>query len=150
MNANVFHFIFVPSDPLQTEADLEKMINLLCDAAEDNNKSYLLQSRTLDNRTPLVLAVCHPRCNKTMIEILMDKYDIHQYLLAFDLAAKRHIEKFDSLEPLINHFNSVAINQRNKLIQIACRHNCVKMLEWLIQKEDFSKFILKKKLNYII
>jgi len=90
MNANVFHFMFAPSEPMQSEQDLQRMFDLLLTTAGDN-KSNLLQSRTLDNQSPLVIAVSHPHCTEHIIKILMEGADNHQLLLTFDFAAKRQI-----------------------------------------------------------
>lgn len=136
MNATVFHFIFIPSDPLQTEIDLENMLMLLYDAADEENKLNLLQSRTLENRSPLVLAVCHPKCNPKIIKMLTGKKDANQFLLAFDLAAKRHVTDLQLLKPLLDYFGSYANYQRNKLVQIACHYDNVKMLEWLVEQTN--------------
>jgi hypothetical protein len=142
MNANVFHFIFSLSDPLQTEDDLKDMFNLLYNEADKKRKLHLLQSRTLDNRSPLVLAVSHPSCTESIIKKLIEKNEnINQFLFTFDLAAKRHITKLNLLQPLLDYFDLYAKDQRHKLMQIACRHNNVEMLDWLIEKDSSSKFI---------
>jgi hypothetical protein len=91
MNANVFHFVFVPSEPMQSEQDLERMFDLLLRTAERYDKLDLLQSRTLDNRSPLVMAASHPHCTEKIIEELRKGTDTYQLLLTFDLAAKRQI-----------------------------------------------------------
>ncbi|CAF1485605.1 unnamed protein product [Rotaria sordida] len=91
MNANVFHFMFIPSDPLQTAEDLDKMLYLLYNEAYEKGKSYLLHSRTLDNRSPLVFAVSHGSCTPHIINKFINEMDLYQLLLAFDFAAKRSI-----------------------------------------------------------
>jgi len=83
--------MFAPSEPMQSEQDLDTMFDLLMRTAKYNKKSNLLQSRTLDNQSPLVIAVSHPHCTEHIIKILMEGADNHQLLLTFDFAAKRQI-----------------------------------------------------------
>ncbi len=121
---------------MQTDEDLQKMFNLLIETAKKTNKLYLLLSRTLDNRSPLAVAVCHPKCTESIIKELMQNQDSNQLLLAFDLAAKRNLFRPDLSKLLFAPFRGSATDKKNILIQIACRHNCVKMLRWLAEDED--------------
>jgi hypothetical protein len=159
MKANVFHFMFIPTEELQTQADLENMFVFLFKRIKDEKKIHLLQSRTLENRSPLVFALCHKYCSKQIVERLIDPAELFpfvaatdilsgyredkfmnsttdQLVSAFNYAAKHHIENLDLLEPLSKYLDRAEDSQRVDLIQIACRYDYVEMLKWLIEKEN--------------
>ena len=89
MNTNAFHFMFVPSEPLQEGTELQKMFDLLYKVAGRKNRLNLLRSQTLDNRSALAFAVAHPNCTSDIIEKLSNGMKPYQLLSAFEFAAKR-------------------------------------------------------------
>jgi hypothetical protein len=88
------------------------------------------------------VALCHCNCSESIIKDLIENQETNQLLLAFDLAAKRHLFRPDLFKLLYANFGRYATEHKNILIQIACRHNHIKMLEWLIEGEHLSKLIL--------
>ncbi|UJR12614.1 hypothetical protein I4U23_016789 [Adineta vaga] len=129
MNENVFHFMFIPSDPLQTAENLKYMFDLLhtwYNKTGKRNKLDLLTSPTVDNRSPLAFALSH----------------------AFDFATKRKIieEQLSLLEPFMDRITKYS-DQKNQLIHMACRHNHVDMLKWFIDKRGFDRNDINAKNN---
>jgi hypothetical protein len=50
------------------------------------------------------------------------------------------LDKLPLLKPLLDLFVKATGNEKYQLIQIACRHNNVSMLKYLIKNGEFSKF----------
>jgi hypothetical protein len=138
--------MFVPSEPLQTDEDLQQMFNLLKAIAWKYNKlDFLLRSRTLDNRSPLAVAMCHPNCTESIIkELIIKPMDASQLLLAFDLATQKHLFKPDLLKLLLDNFGRYSTIEKNIFIQIACRYNHIEILRWLVVDQHLSTFIFSK------
>ncbi|CAF1466942.1 unnamed protein product [Adineta ricciae] len=135
LNANVFHFMFIRCDPIQSSHDLQTMFNRLCAGMNDEKKPALFQSRTLDNRSPLVFAVGHPHCPESIIRQLAEYNDDNsQLILAFDTVAKRRIRNFDVLKPLLKRFER-EISYQNELVQVVCRHDYIQILQWLLSNK---------------
>jgi hypothetical protein len=110
----------------------------------------LAQMHTLDNQTPLVLAVCHPNITKDIVKELIDAmtengrssqsdkpHNQTQLLLAIERAATcKKISEFDYLSPVIDKIHKdypVALQQ---LPHLACRYNHDALLQWLIDTTD--------------
>ncbi|CAF0943740.1 unnamed protein product [Didymodactylos carnosus] len=112
---------------------------------------------TLDNLTPLAVAVCYPNIiNETIDDIINvitpeDQSSEHdkshfqtQLLLAFARAASKKQSKVENLDPVIETISAKYHEALGKLAHIACRYNHVGLLEKLINQE---KVPLNKK-NY--
>lgn len=144
--------MFIRDDPIQQSSDLERMFNCLCARMNDEKKTDLFRSRTLDNRSPLVFAVGHYYCPESIIQQLTEyNDDNNQLVLAFDNVAKYRTKNFDVLKPLLKRFES-EINYQNELVQVVCRHDYTQILEWLLSNKYITrKFRTKwKQLNFYI
>ena len=124
--------MFIRCDPIQRGHDLQMMFNYLCAGINDEKKIDLFRSRTLDNQSPLVFAVGHPHCPESIIQQLTEYNDDNsQLVLAFNTVAKQRIRNFDVLKPLLKRFEG-EINYQNELVQVACRHDYIEILQWLL------------------
>jgi ankyrin repeat protein len=112
----------------------------------------LAQMRTVDNRTPLAVAVCHPKVTENIIRSLLNDirhnpedlfgqastepplYQI-QIFVAIEQVARRRLKTHDHLHPLCEACNADMFNQT---FHFPCRYNNVTLLQWLI--EQSSKF----------
>ncbi len=73
MNSNVLHFTFIPGR--QTTDELAAMFNYLTEkltrstssSSRPQKEKNLARARNLENQTPLVLAVCHPKITKDIV-----------------------------------------------------------------------------------
>jgi len=110
----------------------------------------LAQMHTLDNQTPLVIAVCHPNITRDIVKELIDaipengqssksdkSHNRTQLLLAIERAAAcKKISEFDYLSPVIDRIRKDYPAALQQLPHLACRYNHHALLQWLIQIPD--------------
>lgn len=170
MYANVLHFTFIPSG--QNEKQLFDMLSYIINKLQArrstwnfpwiNEQNNLAIMRTLDNRTPLAFAVCHPNTSERIVELLLTlnesptieilvnqlspKLDFYQtqLLIAIEQVAKakRRVTKFGHLYPLLVDCDRKI---RNQLFHFPCRHNNVNLLKWLINPSSENNDSAKRR-----
>jgi ankyrin repeat protein len=102
-----------------------------------NEQPNLTLMCTIDNRTPLVFAVCHPEITKEIIQDLLNfmtndskDLDQNQIFITIGQVAKQSLNSYDILTPVLDACNSHTFNQ---LLHFSCRYNNYNLLKWLIQ-----------------
>jgi ankyrin repeat protein len=114
--------------------------------------SNLAQMRTRDNRTPLVLAICHPKVTKEIIRNLLtymksnseDSFNqtssqpnIYQtqIFMAIGQLARQRVENYDYLTPVLD-VDDCDPDTFNQFFHFPCRYNNVTFLQWLIEQSS--------------
>jgi ankyrin repeat protein len=115
---------------------------------------------TLDNRTPIVLAVCHPKITEDVIEKLVIMMQIHpkdivihflvneslaesnaiqtQMLMAMEQVSRCTFQDYNHLGPIIRFCNLRKLKIRYQFFHFACRYNNLSLLKWLIGEVSLS------------
>ncbi|CAF1212259.1 unnamed protein product [Adineta steineri] len=145
LRANILHLAFIPNG--QSESELHDMFQYIMEGPDSISKTEKLpwedkavnfaRQHTLDNRTPLINAVCHPSITENIVKTLINKMkndpkgpvEQIQLIMAFERAAKGRCPKFDHLPPIIEACEPNIIDQ---LVHFPCRYNNLKLLQWLI------------------
>ncbi|CAF1171068.1 unnamed protein product [Adineta steineri] len=145
LRANILHLAFIPSG--QPESELHDMFKYIMGEPDSDIEEKKLpwadkaakfaRQHTLDNRTPLINAVCHPKITENIVKTLINKMKMHpedqveqiQLIMAFEQAAKGRCPKFDHLRPIIQACEPNIIDQ---LVHFPCRYNNLELLKWLI------------------
>ncbi|CAF4160294.1 unnamed protein product, partial [Adineta steineri] len=162
LRANILHLAFIPNG--QSESELHDMFQYIMGERDPVTKKVKLpwedkavnfaRQHTLDNRTPLINAVCHPGITAEIVTTLIQKMKMNpkgitihfsinslplessidqveqiQLIIAFEQAAKGRSLKFDHLPPIIQACEPDIIDQ---LVHFPCRYNNLKLLQWLI------------------
>ncbi|CAF1212237.1 unnamed protein product [Adineta steineri] len=152
LRANVLHLAFIPNE--QSESELHDMFQYIMEGPGSISKKEKLpwadkaanfaRQHTLDNRTPLINAVCHPSITIDIVTTLIDKMKMApedkvqqiQLIMAFEQAAKGRRPKFDHLHPIIQACEPDIIGQ---LVHFPCRNNNLKLLQWLIHTVEQNR-----------
>ncbi|CAF1141121.1 unnamed protein product [Adineta steineri] len=152
LRANILHLAFIPSG--QSESELHDMFKYIMGEPDSDIEEEKLpwadkaanfaQQHTLDNRTPLINAVCHPKITADIVTTLIDKMKMHpkdqddqiQLIMAFEQIAKGRSPKFDHLHRVIQACEPDTIGQ---LVHFPCRYNNLKLLQWLINSAKQNK-----------
>jgi hypothetical protein len=110
-----------------------------------NKQPNLALMCTLDNRTPLVFALCHPQITKEIIQVILksmtsnsgDFLDQTQIFVAIgEVARQKKITSYDHLKPVLDVCDD---NTFNQLFHFPCRYNNDSLLYWLIKESSKSK-----------
>ncbi|CAF1054871.1 unnamed protein product [Adineta steineri] len=152
LRANILHLAFIPSG--QSESELHDMFKYIMGEPDSDIEEEKLpwadkaanfaQQHTLDNRTPLINAVCHPSITADIVTTLIDKMKMNpkdqddqiQLIMAFEQIAKGRSPKFDHLHSIIQACEPDTIGQ---LVHFPCRYNNLKLLQWLINSAKQNK-----------
>jgi hypothetical protein len=107
--------------------------------------------RTLDNRTPLVVAICHPEITKEIIRDLLNHmkdnsadffnqtsqernvYQTQIFIAIEQVARQKRSKNYDYLTPVLEVCN---VDTFNQLFHFPCRYNNVNLLQWLIEQSS--------------
>jgi hypothetical protein len=155
----VLHLIFIPRG--QDSNALTNMFEYLTHELATTTRSFpgtqktknLARACTLDNRTPLVSAVCHPAITENIIQELVnamqispDDNAIHfivnqspvewdtfrtQIIMAIAHVARQVFSNYDHLRPIVQ---VCPLEVCQQLIHFPCRYNNRKLLEWLLKQ----------------
>lgn len=137
-NGSVLYFAFLVNQA--NGEQLRAMVDLILNSARNGNGRDLMNLTTLDNETPLARALCHPAVTMNIVQRLLDendRMDENQVLVAFDIMARHHNQRQESLDYLKPLLSWLTIpNYReifNQLAHICCRYDDVSLLKWLHQ-----------------
>lgn len=152
------------------------MFNCLVSQADESTRSYppvqklrnLAQAENLDNKTPLVMAVCHPSITEDivqrlifMIEIYPQDMAIHflvnpspeemeilqiQYLMAIGQISRRSFQNYQHLSPIVKS-KACDFQTRQQLLHFPCRYDNVSLLKWLLEQPLSNNNLIKSKDN---
>ncbi len=111
-------------------------------------KQHLKQQCTVDNWTPLILAVINPYITPELIHRLIDDIDeeetkeerkkriedeTYQLLIAFETVAQNpRVRKFSHLNPIVDKCRSKV---RYQVLHSICRYDRKDMLDWALDPE---------------
>ncbi len=145
----MLHFTFIPNENHQTPlSDMFEYITKELKSPRTgwsfpwrDEQTNLAIMRTLDNRTPLALAVCHLGVTKNIIQNLLDEIrnttepNIYptQIFIAIEQVAKRRLQNHDHLSPICEACDANIFNQ---LFHFPCRYDNDNLLKWLIEQSS--------------
>jgi ankyrin repeat protein len=155
----VLHFTFIPNE--QTKDQLSDMFKYIKEKLNpgttqsyfpwSTEQSNLALMRTVDNQTPLVLAVCHPEITKDIIQDLLNYmrsnsedsfnqtssqpniYQTQIFMAIEQVARQKRLKNYDYLTPVLEVCN---VDTFNQLFHFPCRYNNVNLLQWLIEQSS--------------
>jgi hypothetical protein len=154
----VLHFAFIPNG--QTKDQLSAMFECIKENLNlgttqsyfpwSTEKSNLALMCTVDNRTPLVLAVCHPAITEKIIRDLLNHMkdnsaDIFnptspernvyrtQICIAIQQVAIQELKSYDHLTPVLDDCDPDIFDQ---LLHFPCQYKNLNLLQWLIERSS--------------